>query len=189
MSITVERYEFPEITNDEWDSNWLIITGHAVLDGKSWSFRHPCLTTFELERLANWLDHVFLGKAENAYCGFTEPNLDFERLSELEVRIAFSLEALPPWCKRDGDFGEIGFNIPINDRLAVAANSLRALLNRFPIRAQNSSYPLSVICNSTARCQNLPLSVIPAKAGISESDSKLSCVISFSCDAACEELD
>lgn len=139
LSITVERYEFPEITNDEWDSNWLIVNGHAVLDGKSWSFRHPCLTTFELERLANWLDHVFLGKAENAYCGFTEPNLDFERLSELEVRIAFSLEALPPWCKRDGDFGEIGFNIPINDRLAVAANSLRALLNRFPIRAQNSS--------------------------------------------------
>ena len=139
LSISVERYQFPEITNDEWDSNWLIVTGHAKLDGKSWTFRDPCLTTFDLEHLAKWLDQIFLSEAENAYCGFTEPNLDFERLSEQEVRIAFSLEALPPWCERDGDFGEIGFNIPINDQLPAAASSLRALLNRFPIRAWNSS--------------------------------------------------
>ena len=139
LSISVERYQFPEIINDEWDSNWLIIAGNAELDGKSWTFRDPCLTTFELEHLANCLDQVFLSEAESAYCGFTEPNLDFERLSEQEVRIAFSLEALPPGCERDGDFGEIGFNIPINDQLPAAAKSLRALLDQFPVRARSSS--------------------------------------------------
>ncbi|MFZ5663684.1 MAG: hypothetical protein ACOY7L_00515 [Pseudomonadota bacterium] len=35
LSISVERYQFPEIINDEWDSNWLIIAGNAELDGKS----------------------------------------------------------------------------------------------------------------------------------------------------------
>lgn len=139
LRISVERYQFPEITDDEWDSNWLIVCGDAELDGKSWTFRDPCLTTFELEHLANWLDQVFKDEAKNEYCDFTEPNLGFERLSELEVRIAFSLESLPPWYESDGDFGEIGFNIPINDQLPAAANSLRALLDRFPIRAQNSS--------------------------------------------------
>jgi hypothetical protein len=29
--------------------------------------------------------------------------------SDATVRIAFSLEALPSWSKRDGDLGEIGF--------------------------------------------------------------------------------
>lgn len=139
LRISVERYQFPEITDDDWDSNWLIINGDAVLDGKSWSLRDPCLTTFEMERLADWLDHVSSGGDEKAFCGFTEPNLDFERVSDVAVRIAFSLEALPPWSKRDGDFGAIGFNIPIDDRLGAAASSLRALLTRFPIRARNGS--------------------------------------------------
>jgi hypothetical protein len=139
LRIGVERYQFPEITDEHWDSNWLMITGDAVLDGKSWSFRDPCLTTFEMERLANWLDQVSSGKVEQAFCGFTEPNLDFEQVSDATLRIAFSLEALPPWSRSDGDFGEIGINIPIDDRLGAAASSLRALLARFPIRAHNSS--------------------------------------------------
>lgn len=139
LRIGVERYQFPEITDDYWDSNWLIITGDAVLDDKSWSFRDPCLTTFEMERLADWLDQVSSGQCEKAFCGFTEPNLDFERVSATAVRVAFSLEALPPWSKRDGDFGEIGFEVPINDRLIAAASSLRAFLTGFPIRARNGS--------------------------------------------------
>lgn len=138
LRIGIESYQFPEIADDDWDSNWLIITGEAVLDDKPWSFRDPCLTTFEMERLASWLDEVASGKAEKAFCGFTEPNLDFERVSDATVRISFSYEALPPWSKCDGDLGEIGFNIPIDDRLGAAANSLRALLTRFPIRARNS---------------------------------------------------
>ncbi|MBC9031834.1 hypothetical protein IAG41_05475 [Sphingomonas sp. JC676] len=137
LRIGVERYQFPEITGDDWDSNWLIINGDAVLDGKSWTFRDACLTTFEMERLADWLDQVSSGKVENAFCGFTEPNLDFERVSDVAVRIAFSLEALPPWSKRDSDFGEIGFNVPIDNRVGAAANSLRALLTRYPVRARD----------------------------------------------------
>lgn len=139
LRIGVERYQFPEITDDDWDSNWLIVNGNAVIDGKSWSFRDPCLTTFEMARLADWLDQVSSGGDGEPFCGFTEPNLDFERVSDTAVRIAFSLEALPPWSKRGGDFGAIGFNIPIDERLGAAASSLRALLTRFPIRARNGS--------------------------------------------------
>ncbi|WP_287459282.1 hypothetical protein [Sphingomonas sp.] len=137
LRIDVERYQFPEIANDEWDSNWLIIRGDVDLDGKSWSFRDPCLTTFEVERLADWLDQVSSGEAGQAFCGFTEPNLDFELLSNNSIRIGFSLEALPPWMDRTGDFGEIGFCIPIDDRLVVAASNLRRFVARFPVRAHN----------------------------------------------------
>ena len=139
LRVRVERYQFPEITKDEWDSNWLIIRGDVDLDGKSWSYRDPCLTTFEMERLADWLDHIAAGEAENAFCGFTEPNLDFEQLSRDAIRIGFSLEALPPWIDSDADFGEIGLIVPIDKRLAAAASSLRGLLARFPVRARTGS--------------------------------------------------
>lgn len=52
LRIGVERYQFPEITDGYWDTSWLIITGDAVVNGQSWSFRDPCLITFEMERLA-----------------------------------------------------------------------------------------------------------------------------------------
>lgn len=139
LRIGIEDYQFPEIADDEWDSNWLIVTGDALLGGKSWTFRDPCLTTFEMERLADWLDQVSSGKVEKAFCGFTELNLDFERVSDVAVRIAFSLEALPPWSKRDGEFGEVSFDVPIDGRLGAAASSLRAFLTRFPIRARDDS--------------------------------------------------
>lgn len=139
LRIGVERYQFPEITDDAWDSNWLIINGDVVLDGKPWTFRDPCLTTFEIERLADWLDQVWSGKVENEFCGFTEPNLDFERVSDSAVRIAFSLEALPPWRKCETDFTQIGFDVPIDDRLGAAASSLRAFLTLFPMRARDGN--------------------------------------------------
>jgi hypothetical protein len=139
LRIGVAGYQFPGIANDEWDSNWLIVTGDAVLDGRSWSFRDPCLTTFEMRRLAEWLDQVVAGRADQASCGFTEPNLDFEQVSREAIRIGFSLEALPPWVNHESDFGEIGFSIPIDSQLEAAANNLRTLLARFPVRAGNGS--------------------------------------------------
>jgi len=139
LSIGVAGYQFPEIANDEWDSNWLMITGDAVLDGRSWNFCDPCMTTFEMQRLAEWLDQVAAGAAGRAFCGFTEPCLDFERVSNDAIRIGFSLEALPPWEDHDGDFGEIGLSIPIDGQLVAAANDLRGLLARFPVRARPNS--------------------------------------------------
>lgn len=139
LRLGVEGYQFPDILDDEWDSNWLIITGDAVLDGKPWSFRDPCLTNFEMQRLADWLDQVAAGTAEKAFCGFTEPNLDFERVSDGSIRIGLSLEALPPWENRDGDLGDVGFDIPIGGQLSAAAASLRQILSRYPVRPINRS--------------------------------------------------
>lgn len=135
LRLEVEGYQFPDVHNDEWDSNWLVITGDAVLDGRSWRFRDPCLTTFELQRLADWLDQVAAGTAEQNFCGFTEPNLDFERVSDASIRIGLSLEALPPWANRDGDFGDVGFEVSVGSQLNVAATSLRRFLRQFPVRA------------------------------------------------------
>lgn len=136
LRISVERYEFPESADDKWDSNWLIIVGNAVLDGKNWSFRDACLTTFEIAGLAAWLELVSSGDNDQKYCAFAEPNLEFEHVSGASIRIAFDLETLPPWAKTDDDRNNIAMDIPIDAGLLAAAKSLRGLLTEFPIRGR-----------------------------------------------------
>jgi hypothetical protein len=139
LRVGVDRYQFPDIVDDDWDSNWLVVYGEADLDGRAWSFRDPCLTTFEVVRLADWLDHVVARQAAQSICGFTEPNLEFERISDEAIRVSFWLEALPPWAKPGSDLGDIGFEVPINNALSTTATCLRSILSRFPIRARDGS--------------------------------------------------
>ena len=136
LRLGIDGYQFPHNVDDAWDSNWLIVTGEAVLGGQRWDFRDPSLTTFELERLADWLDRLVAGAEQPAFCGFTEPNLDFRRLSDQSLRVAFSLEAQPPWAELKDDFGAHGFEVPIASGIAAAAQALRQLLALFPVRAR-----------------------------------------------------
>lgn len=134
LRLGIDAYQFPENVDDAWDSNWLVVRGEAALGSQRWSFRDPCLTTFELARLADWLDQAVAGNA-NEFCGFTEPNLEFRRLSDTKLRIGFSLEAQPPWAELKGDFGEHGFEMPIDAGLGAVAETLRQLLTDYPVRA------------------------------------------------------
>ncbi|WP_156400382.1 hypothetical protein [Caulobacter sp. Root655] len=127
-------YQFPKIIDDEWDSNWLIVDGAVRLAGREWRFRDPCLTAFEARRLADWLDACVRGKAEKPYCGFTEPNLQFDLIDPQTLRVSFALESAPPWAKKGDDWTEHGFNLPVGPALAEAASNLRHQLRAFPVR-------------------------------------------------------
>lgn len=137
LRISIMRYQFPKIDNDEWDSNWLVIEGHASIGGRVWRFNDPCLTTFEIMRFADWLDAQASGIADQAHCAFTEPNLEFERQSDRTIRVRFSHESAPPWAKPHLGEIEYGFDIPVGPGLSVAAQQLRRQLARFPVRGRN----------------------------------------------------
>ena len=62
LSLTISGYQFPEIENDSHDSNWLNITGKVEHPRGSWTFVDPCMLTYELEGLSDWLESV----AENS---------------------------------------------------------------------------------------------------------------------------
>jgi len=47
--LQVVGYEFPQTTEDEWDSEWLIVAGEVSCARGRWKFRDPCLLTLELE--------------------------------------------------------------------------------------------------------------------------------------------
>lgn len=132
--LLILRYQFPNIHDDEWDSNWLVVQGRVCLDSKEWVFRDPCLTTFEAARLADWLGAIARGEKENDLCCFIEPNLQFDRQANNTVRISFALEAAPPWAAKDDFDTTYDFEVPIGPELTMAARSLRQQLSRFPRR-------------------------------------------------------
>ncbi len=132
--LIIARYQFPDNTTDEWDSNWLIIDGSVRLNGREWRFRDPCLTTFEAEDLAGWLEACALGKAVHPYCAFTEPNLQFDLVDPQTMRVSFALESAPPWAKQGDDWTKHGFNLDVGPDLVKAASELRYQLQNFPVR-------------------------------------------------------
>ncbi len=164
LKLAVLGYQFPDITGDYWDSNWLYIYGRATIDGGKWSFRDSCLTTFELRSLERWFEALARraedgevdrssrrglrwlrragGKHPEQETWFTEPNLRFAWIDDedgVTIRVGFALESAPPWAT-EGEY----FNSELTLALACSADDLRAatralsdMCQRYPIRASS----------------------------------------------------
>jgi hypothetical protein len=137
LELRVVGYEFPDNHTGLYDSNWLVIEGHAEHPGGNWVFRDPCLLTYEASHLADWLEAVAVGREGQPSAGFIEPNLSFNVVSstgERVLRVSFALEAHPPWSPRSS---EAFIDFPIADLdLARAAMEWREQLRQFPQRAE-----------------------------------------------------
>ena len=137
FELKIEGYQFPEIQDDRWDSNWLVVSGRVAHPRGNWSFRHACLTTFELEQLARWFDTVAVGKPKSAEGYFTEPNLEFRYVkgpAAVDVRLGH--ECAPPrLASRDARLEGVVLRFPLtqNDP-KEAARSLREYIKKFPPR-------------------------------------------------------
>lgn len=94
-------YQYPNIVDDYWDSNWLLIKIDVIHGGKTWSAVDACLTTFEVARLAFWLKNIQFTDKRKPTCSFTEPNLTFHVVQSNSIeylRIFFELKFRPPWA-------------------------------------------------------------------------------------------
>lgn len=137
LELSVGGYQFPEIADDRWDSNWLMVSGRIRHPHGSWTFTDACLTTFELERLASWLDDVAVGRPDPDSGDFTEPNLHFYYRQEpeptIEVRLAY--ESAPPWLVGEPPLEGVTIEFPVamNDPRGAAAE-VRSFIHRFPVR-------------------------------------------------------
>lgn len=130
LELTIAGYQFPNPSGNEennWDLNWLVIEGKVECEDKSknWTFRDPCLTTFEVEELAKWLE----GPSRLPVKIFVEPNLKFT-FSPPYLVVVFSHESAPPWRNRGST---MAFTLDKNDLPSLAA-SLRTQLEKYPFR-------------------------------------------------------
>jgi hypothetical protein len=133
LELTVMGYQFPNLDGVSYDSNWLVIAGHAALAGRAWRFREPCLLTDEVSGLADWFEARSKDASNDSEIGFIEPNLHFG-WSQGALQVNLDLECLPSWApKYNAEEFYLRFT-PSMDELASAALSLRADLLKYPIR-------------------------------------------------------
>jgi len=139
FELEIIGYQFPDLENEPYDSDWLNITIRVKHPRGSWTATHPSLMTDEVKDLICWLEDTADGKTVNPDAYFTEPNLHFQLPDNdaNKLRVYFDLECRPSWAKstfKDDDELWLEFSVT-PEVLTIAAKSLRLQLQKFPTRA------------------------------------------------------
>jgi hypothetical protein len=141
LTVTIIGYQYPQLSTEPYDSNWLMIHIHATNSQGTWSATDPCLLTYEVSRLADWLEGVAVGTNTKTTCRFIEPclhfQLDKDAVGKQELRIYLELELRPPWAPSKYAGQEdlwLAFPRSLID-LQAAATMLRHQLDQYPQRA------------------------------------------------------
>ncbi|MEN5090544.1 hypothetical protein ABE458_07625 [Pseudomonas protegens] len=130
VELEILGYQFPE-SHDSLDGNWLLVRGRIQHPQGAWSFDDACLTTFELDQLAQWLQTLEQPEGPPRPCWFTEPCLEFHYLGgpEPQIQIHFCLEAAPPWLEQEQRLDGCPVMLPLAcnpvPRLRVMVDALR----------------------------------------------------------------
>jgi hypothetical protein len=112
VTLALDGYQLPATSIYDEDRNWLYLRGHVQTESRAWSFRDPCLLTWDAPRVSAWLRAVVDGQVEpeNARDAepdevFLEPNVAFglesRSADSARIRFHFSLESLPPWATQE----------------------------------------------------------------------------------------
>jgi hypothetical protein len=145
LELTLDGYQFPEMTSEpggvDFDANWLMVRGRVSDGAREWTFRDPCLLTDEARELSAWLEAVSTDWRDLGATDFTEPNLEFRRMSAPGdppvVRVTLRLEARPPWAGEvsEDDWDKHFIELELSrEALAAAATDLKDELKRYPKR-------------------------------------------------------
>ncbi|MGW2898951.1 WapI family immunity protein [Streptomyces sp. NPDC001212] len=145
------RYQFPTVSGDAYDDDWLVISGSVRTPDGSWSFAEPCLLTGEARQVAAWLRAVAAGTL--AVTGpdangelspdtwFVEPVLAFSLADRNDARVVLrvhpSLEGAPPWQQGDDAADLYQYVVEVHlDTAALlhAADQWDLALTSFPTR-------------------------------------------------------
>jgi hypothetical protein len=86
FELKVLGYQFPHITDEPWDANWLSIQVSVDSARGSWSASDPSLVTADVAEIADWLLAIADGGSAADRLDFLEPNLSFELLQAAEDR-------------------------------------------------------------------------------------------------------
>src|SRR5688500_1987016 len=86
FELTIVGYEFPDnlpTDNNDYDANWLILIAEAF-HPQRWQTSGPFMTTWEAKKLRDWLVEVASGKTDEAKLRFTESEIRFTVLENLD---------------------------------------------------------------------------------------------------------
>lgn len=145
LELRLVGYQFPDVTQDPWDSNWLLVALRVVTSHGTWEVVDPCLTTWEAKHLVRWLVNAAARDPAAADMTLTEPNLSITAHAQegeaqrVLVSACFDLELRPPWPGSPaGGAGSLCVELDVaRPELARAAASLLGDLVMFPQRGDD----------------------------------------------------
>lgn len=94
--IKILGYEFPN-GKDDWDANWLNIEISILnySEGIDYKSQDPCILTFELVELREWINSLILNTQNKSELRFMEPNMSFSFINDyLEVSFRYNFNPL-----------------------------------------------------------------------------------------------
>jgi hypothetical protein len=134
IELLIEGYQFPSEQRHFEDANWLVIAGTVEAATQKRRFRDAALMTFEVERLAAWLNDVAADRHPRwREQGFIEPLFTFRQLrpDSFDLSLTLSHEAAPVVVFDE----ELQLELtPTRQELEAAARDLRSDLTGFPVR-------------------------------------------------------
>lgn len=138
VELKLTNYQFPDSNDREWDGNWLNIFIKVNSNLGDWQTIDPSLTTFEVQQLIDWFNDIALSQRPKWIDQeFTEPNLSFKLLNDIEseqklIRIAFDLESRPQSATDEKEYF-VDFKANRNELIRIAKN-LKNELDKYPER-------------------------------------------------------
>jgi len=136
FELSIAGYEYPNAVTELYDSNWLIIKISVSDSQGTWNVTEPCLLTYDVSRLANWLEKIDSENFQEVECDFLEPVLSFRVIDDngkKVLHIRFMLEAIPDWAHGQDEYS-IEFTLS-ELNLKSASENLRKQLEKYPQRA------------------------------------------------------
>jgi hypothetical protein len=140
FEMNIRGYQFPEVEDDKYDSNWLIVKINVNHPKGHWVSQYPCLLTWEVEDLAEWLSEIAYGRPAKSVLNFIEPNLEFylenDKYTQI-LRVYFETEFRPDWAPWDeGIMQDLWLDFPlVKLDLDAAVQSLHNQRLKYPPRA------------------------------------------------------
>ncbi len=96
VELRIINYQFPEITNCEYDSNWLLMFLKVESRDGNWEIVDPFLLVRELKTMIEWFEKLSHDvETDSSSLVFIEPNLEFKLIkktkAEKHLKIIFNL--------------------------------------------------------------------------------------------------
>ena len=138
FQLVILSYQYPDVHEDRWDSNWLNVSGTvATAAGQKWKFSAPCMTTFELAELADWLEELSTNGRGPTQFAFTEPLVRFAYVPwpKRTLQLTFTGEGAPQEIPDPEKEAGVTLEFPLSEADATElAGQIRNALSDFPIR-------------------------------------------------------
>ncbi len=136
FSLEIVRYEYPDTLDHFWDSNWLFVHIQIQISEQALSITDPCLATFEIPLIIDWLQRFAMNGAVKNGLTFLEPTIQFkchtDRQGAQSLRVVFQPT---PQRSTEQMKGNILLDFPLRHVLfKEIIENLQTQLDRFPQR-------------------------------------------------------